>query len=82
MIAILFWMLLSLLWKPAFKMLQSGKGQYLRRVQREAPTGRELRKGNIPAIHPDQHRMPVMDQVNEDFGDRYQLNFAGKLSFL
>jgi hypothetical protein len=26
--------------------------------------------------------LPVMDQVNEDFGDRYHLNFAGKLYFL
>jgi hypothetical protein len=26
--------------------------------------------------------VPVYDQVNEDFGDRYYLNFAGKLYFL
>ena len=26
--------------------------------------------------------LPVADQVNEDFGDRYYLNFAGKLYFL
>lgn len=26
--------------------------------------------------------LPVIDQVNEDFGDRYHLNFAGKLYFL